>query len=596
LRFWNLGSASLHGDEDIMALAARGVLEHGEPILPSGMVYVRAPLHTYLIAASMTMFGDNEWAIRFPSALVGSFVGLLGFWMGRRFLDPVPNVAFAAILTFLPGIIDYSLTGRMYVFFIASLLVFGAALFGWERRQRVLSLVLAFLAWILALQFHTLSVFAAPLFLFPGLSVRSPRLLAQGAAGAVAAVATYGVVEVLIDHFYPAMTERPPLVLDPAQHPLQILFRNHAALVVGAVTLGFLAFGVIAVVGRRPRSRISLVFALAIASGALLHHHVGMLLLLVGAIAWFRFDAGSRWVPLGVFALAVAIFGVQFTILQYTGDLPLRRIAGALVGRPGFWPTLKLADFTPSGAALYVGVLAVACVRLARGRAIPIHFLLFAIGAWTPILVIGFFRWDVPSRYLAGALPFFLLCLVAGISYVLGTFRFGPSFRARPRVGVLLWLTLVLVVVNPVKSLHIARNDYPVHPDHKGAAEFVRSLQPAPDAILIAEDSINQTYYLGRVDYRLQHEAQAAGHAVLVDGVMRGQYTGTPILGTGKALTDVLDAAGDRELYILGSGENFADGRSAMRGGGIREVLESNRLEVVYEGRDGRTKVWRLRR
>ena len=43
LRFWHLGNVGLHGDEDIMGLAARGVVAHGLPILPSDMLYLRAP-------------------------------------------------------------------------------------------------------------------------------------------------------------------------------------------------------------------------------------------------------------------------------------------------------------------------------------------------------------------------------------------------------------------------------------------------------------------------------------------------------------------------------------------------------------------------
>ena len=38
LRFWHLGYVGLHGDEDIMGLAARGVLAQGVPELPSGLV------------------------------------------------------------------------------------------------------------------------------------------------------------------------------------------------------------------------------------------------------------------------------------------------------------------------------------------------------------------------------------------------------------------------------------------------------------------------------------------------------------------------------------------------------------------------------
>ncbi len=106
LRFWHLGNVGLHGDEDIMALAARGIVEQGSPILPSGMYYERVLLHSYVLAWSTMLFGDNEWALRLPSAIVGSLCGLLAFFMGRRFLDPKPSIALVAVMTFLPAMID----------------------------------------------------------------------------------------------------------------------------------------------------------------------------------------------------------------------------------------------------------------------------------------------------------------------------------------------------------------------------------------------------------------------------------------------------------------------------------------------------------
>jgi 4-amino-4-deoxy-L-arabinose transferase-like glycosyltransferase len=105
LRFWHLDNVGLHGDEDIMGLAARGIVASGIPVLPSGMEYWRAPLHTYLLAGSTVFFGDTEWALRLPSAVVGSTCGLLAFFVGRRFLGPLPNLAFAATVILHPAMI-----------------------------------------------------------------------------------------------------------------------------------------------------------------------------------------------------------------------------------------------------------------------------------------------------------------------------------------------------------------------------------------------------------------------------------------------------------------------------------------------------------
>ena len=47
-------------------------------------------------------------------------------------------------------------------------------------------------------------------------------------------------------------------------------------------------------------------------------------------------------------------------------------------------------------------------------------------------------------------------------------------------------------------------------------------------------------------------------------------------------------------VYVIGSGENFNNGDRMFRGEGIADVLSSDRLLVVYTGRDGKTKIWKL--
>jgi hypothetical protein len=449
---------------------------------------------------------------------------------------------------------------------------------------------------MVALQFHTLSVFATPLFLFPGFARRSSRLLAQGAAAIIGALASYKIVETLVNRYYPAESDRLRITLDSAKQPVEILFGGNTLLLGTILAIGVAIFAIVSMVRRTPATSSAFLFAFGLAASAMLHHHIGAIAVLVGAVIWFRTDAGSRRTPLAVVAAAAGIAVVQVVMLHGTGDFAARKIASALVGRPGFWPTVRFASFSPAGTAVFSAALALAVVRVARKRVVPEHFAFFALAVWAPIFAIGLFRWDPAPRYTAGLLPFFLLCVIAGAVYLCDAARSVHTVVSRPAVFGPVWIALVVAFVNPIEMVRVARNDYSAHPDHKGAAEFVKSLHPAPDAILIAEDSINQTYYLGRVDYRLLYEMEAAAHSVLVNGVLRGQYTGTPILGSGAALERVLDTAGDRDTYILGSGENFADGRRGMRGGGIYELLESDRLEVIYEGRDGRTKVWRLRR
>src|SRR5215207_9763923 len=83
VRFSNLGAPGLHGDEETMAMATMHIVQNGWPILPSGMFYPRGLSELYLMAASVQIFGESEWALRLPSALCGVALIFLCYLAGR---------------------------------------------------------------------------------------------------------------------------------------------------------------------------------------------------------------------------------------------------------------------------------------------------------------------------------------------------------------------------------------------------------------------------------------------------------------------------------------------------------------------------------
>jgi len=196
-----------------------------------------------------------------------------------------------------------------------------------------------------------------------------------------------------------------------------------------------------------------------------------------------------------------------------------------------------------------------------------------------------------------GMLPYFLLCCFAGIDYLVRNVSWLRSLLDRPRLSSMVTILLVCVFVNPVALTQQISSGYGRYPDHKGAAEFLKQLPLSQNDILIAEDSMQQTYYLGRVDYRLR-SYEVYQNSLVVDGQVIEQYTGSPVLGTGEDLDRVLGSEIEGQVYIIGSGENFRDGQriAHYRSNGIDKVLESGRLEVIYTGRDKKTKIWRLRK
>jgi hypothetical protein len=601
LRFWHLDYVGLHGDEDIMGLAARGIVAHGMPILPSDMLYLRAPVHTYLIAGSTVLFGDSEWSLRMPSAIVGSLCGLLAFLLAKRFLDPIPNLMFVALMTFLPAMLEISQTARMYVFLVAGVQVFGILLFRWERQGTIASFLWALLGLLIAVQFHLLAVFAAPLLLYPGLANRSEKQLLQGAGGLVLAAAFSKWFGWFANQDYPDESERLIIETDESRSALEMLIQDQSfamtAVSVVAVVLAVILLGTVGVGRRKELLPAAILLSIGAAACALLQYHIGSIALLFGSIIWFRAGAASNSRLLMLFGVVAIMTLTQLFILHGTGEFSGRKIIGALVGAFSVWPTLRMVEFSPIAAGILVAGFGFALYRLARGYRVPVYFLFFGLAVWAPLVLIGLFRWHTATRYQLGLLPFFLLSAVASATYLVQRTEWGARIgRRMPAFAAGASILVVVAAINPIAAWQTAQNSYLDHPDHAGAAEFIRQLSPGQPDIVIAEDPIVQTYYLGQVNYRLQSTAGARWHSLLKDGVLYDQYTGVPVIGSGQELEALLARNTDRNVYVISSAQVSDSLMRRNRGNGIAEALDSDLLEIIYVGRDRATTIWKLRR
>lgn len=102
LFLWGLGSAPLiDPDEGRYAEIPREMLERGNLITPT-LNYVKyfekPPLLYWVNAASMALFGQNEFAARLPSALSGLLTVLLTYVAGRRLYDRRTGLLAAVVL------------------------------------------------------------------------------------------------------------------------------------------------------------------------------------------------------------------------------------------------------------------------------------------------------------------------------------------------------------------------------------------------------------------------------------------------------------------------------------------------------------------
>lgn len=604
IRLWGLDNIGLHGDEEVMGLAARGILETGSPYLPSGMYYARALPQLYLMSASTFLFGDNEWAMRLPSVLVGTLAIFIAYFLGRRFLAVKWSIMFAAVVALLPVLISLSQTARMYAFYVTFAMLFAVMVFRWERTQSLSDLLLAIAACCASVSFHALSVFSMPLFFYPGVSRQSWRLLAYGAVAFVACVAANQVLRDWISRRYFELVEVPSRTdALPSSGTEEILIQLSIGLLIV-----MLAAGLTFAVSRSKKVELyeaiwkcvtvaCLVASLLFAGVA--QFYLSGVSLLLGLVFASRAGIGLR--PLGtVVILVVVIFVVQAVLMWSSGGVDgLNRLVLELIGVPSAWPLLIFSRFAPVAVLLYVIVAMYFVVRFAKRQTLPDHVLFFLFSVFAPLFLIGFFTGYISPRYIVGFFPFFVLTAVAAIASIIE----GSSIATRalrPPGLVITTAILLALFVRPAALWHNVNPQYSGFPslygsravDHKGAAEFVMSSRLGADDLVLAVDAQVQGYYLGsRLDYYLRSLIDTRNSTFLRDGEMLNLYTGTPQIATGQDLERLITEQATGRVLLIGSGVIESNPQRYM-GDGILEVIQQYEFREVYQGRDGATTVW----
>jgi 4-amino-4-deoxy-L-arabinose transferase-like glycosyltransferase len=167
VRFDGLGSRPLAEDEYMSVTTVQYILEKGVPQFPTGDYYTRGLPLQYLQAASVRLFGDNEFAHRLPAALAGALTLLLVLLYARIFLPWPLAAACVAMLAVSGWQIEFGRFSRMYAAFqcvtVAFFLAYHRAYFGGNEKLRYLPHALA----LLAILCHTLGLFLLPFLFLP---------------------------------------------------------------------------------------------------------------------------------------------------------------------------------------------------------------------------------------------------------------------------------------------------------------------------------------------------------------------------------------------------------------------------------------------
>ncbi|MCL4694123.1 MAG: glycosyltransferase family 39 protein, partial [Candidatus Hydrogenedentes bacterium] len=114
LGFSNLAAPSLWHDELIHVFVAKGIPDHGLPLLLGGTVFTEGTLYNYLLALQILLFGDGEFAVRAPSVVFNALNVLLTYGILRRLLGGPTAVVAAVALALSPWSIAWARQARFY--------------------------------------------------------------------------------------------------------------------------------------------------------------------------------------------------------------------------------------------------------------------------------------------------------------------------------------------------------------------------------------------------------------------------------------------------------------------------------------------------
>lgn len=114
LIFYNLSYEPYWQDELVSYYAAKGILAHGIPVMPSGFIYPKGELYSYMLAVWMAIFGDGNASPRLLSIVEYLSSLPLLYFTGTYFFGRRVALLATAMLAFSPMALLWGRQVRMY--------------------------------------------------------------------------------------------------------------------------------------------------------------------------------------------------------------------------------------------------------------------------------------------------------------------------------------------------------------------------------------------------------------------------------------------------------------------------------------------------
>lgn len=632
LRTWRIGYLNFWGDEDITALAAQGILEHGYPKFPSGMIYFRSMLTTYTTGLSAAVLGLNETALRLPSICFSLATILVAYAFGKRLFSESAGLLAAFILTFSYWELEFGRHARMYAmfafFYTLSLYAIYRGVYEGQRSW----LVLSFLGSLAAVFSHVLGGTLGLIYLAAALQPARPKAarMQLGVLALIVILAAHTEFW-LVQYGFQFSAELQGLStetgsLQLASEWLVSLLQSFVDVVYLQTWNPFLFWLGVVAMGlvywyQRAEPLKARQWLLPLGTLLLLLFHQ---VLWAALVLWFYLlcrAQGFHGLNRPVVRLTILIlilFGLFWTVYSLNdGTMPeaslLERLRATLKfqsERPKFYYLGLLRAFPLMASLTGVGLLWFFHTNAGKRFSYATHFILLAFTL--SLVATGFVKNDwVEYRLNFHLNPLFVILFAA---VLVKLFERIAEWLQRARYAnyrrVVMMPVMIIMAfgtceqVYPGRITSVVARDYGspldfrtapgshllLMPDHQGPAQYVKQ-NAQPDDIVIAMDWLEQSFYGGKVDYWLRTD-HYEGQSFHMRHEYFDFYTRTQVVAHAAELDRIISQRGARAIWIV-----TASPYTEMQLHVSTEVLgylDKLLPYLTYRGRDGKSLVYKL--
>ncbi len=618
-RFYNLGNLGFYGDEETSALPAYSLATGQAAMMPSGMPYHRAMPLTWLNATSARIFGlKNEISYRIPSAIFGVLTIPLLFLFIRSFAGSGIALVGALILALSEWHIITSREARMYSPFLFFYLASAYTLWLWLAHKKTSHFILMLLSFVGVSSMHALGLTAILFALIPigikdWFKTSHIKLLIIAAAGALFHQLYY---RIYVNKFEPWIaTQGEPITIKtteskPAYWILESISSLPSWAILSAIAgllLGLFYTHQCRAEKTRNESFFYLTTLYSSAGLTGLFAATGQFhaLLLCLIIFFLLYARPLTLLPKNYTLVALVALTIPWMIRAITSADIVSMIKASLM-MP--FPYLAyIFDMSPGLIILFIISIYFILTEQTnnssyffRASLLIVMIMLFAIGAakaWGGV------------RYLFGIYPFIATLSAFALIVVIEKLIVGIPVLAKRHyaataIGCLVVASGILGGHGIPQAVKIMTLDYgenvnqhalgfPFYPDHKSAGEFVKTSM-YPDDIVIAEDMLQQKWYIDKVDFWLAHNENVSPFLYKnKDAQIKDIYVNSTLLKDERLNSFLKPEAG--RVWIITSAEAVTNPELYLSSA-QSEWLEhiSSTHKPAYTARDGVTRVYLL--